>query len=271
MATTPAMKVLITGAASGIGAAIAARFAADAARQAQAAQLLLVDRDDDGLRRVATGLRSAGSEVATIAGDLAHSDTPARAVAAMQERFGGLDVLVSNAGISVKGPLLDCSLELFDQTVAVNLRATFLLGKVAHSLLAASKGCIIATASIGGTHPTPMSGPYSATKAGLILLIRQMALEWGPDGIRANTVSPGAVPTNLSPQRYATEELREYARSSNPLHTIVSPEQIADAVAFLAGNTAMTGADLVIDAGRTMTTMNASARFAVAGNAPPPA
>ena len=76
-------------------------------------------------------------------------------------------------------------------------------------------------------------------------------------------MSPGAVPTNLSPQRYATPELREYSRSSNPLHTIVEPEQVADAVAFLAGNRAITGADIVIDAGRTMTTMQASAATAM--------
>ena len=253
------MKVLVTGAASGIGAAIAARFAAPAQPGSDHVQLVLVDRDAAGLEQCASRLRGPACQVETVAGDLAQPDFPARAVAVARRAFGGLDVLVSNAGISIKKRLEDFSVEEFDRTVAINLRATWLLGVAARPLLATARGCIVATASIGAAHPTPMSGPYSPTKAALVMLIRQMALEWGPEGIRANSVSPGAVPTALSPQRYATEELREFARSTNPLHQIVTPGQIADAVVFLATSVAITGTDLVIDAGRTLTTMHASA------------
>lgn len=250
------MRVLVTGAANGIGAAIACRFAADAQRLGHTAKLVLVDLDESGLARLAAQVRETGCEVEIVAGDLSLADTPAQAVAAAQRAFGGLDVLVSNAGISIKMKLQDYSAEQFDKVFAVNLRATWLLGKAAHALLAASKGCIIATASVSGAHPTPKSGPYAATKAALIMLVRQMALEWGPDGIRANSVSPGSVQTNLSPERYVTDELRELARSTNPLHVLIQPEQVADAVAFLAGNKAISGADIVVDAGRTLTTLS---------------
>jgi NAD(P)-dependent dehydrogenase (short-subunit alcohol dehydrogenase family) len=262
------MKILVTGAANGIGAAIASRFAADAQRLGHKAQLLLVDVDASGLALLAAQLRKTGSEVELLAGDLSLADTPAQAVAIAQRAFGGLDVLVSNAGISIKMNLQDYSVEQFDKVFAVNLRATWLLGKAAQPLLAASKGCIVATASVSGAHPTPKSGPYAATKAALIMLVRQMALEWGPDGIRANSVSPGSVRTSLSPERYATHELREFARSTNPLHILIEPEEVADAVAFLVGNKAISGADIVVDAGRTLTTLNAAGLTARTGSAP---
>jgi len=161
------VRVLVTGAANGIGAAIASRFAADAQRLGQTARLVLVDLDEGGLARLAGQLRDAECEVLTVAGDLSLAETPAQAVAAAQRAFGGLDVVVSNAGISIKMNLQDYSVEQFDKVLAVNLRATWLLGKAAHPLLSASKGCIIATASISGAHPTPKSGPYSTTKAAL--------------------------------------------------------------------------------------------------------
>lgn len=252
------MKILVTGAAHGIGAAIATRLAREAQSTGGHAELLLVDIDADGLARLADTLRSRGARVECFVGDLADAATPARAVAAAESHFGSLDIVASNAGISIKMKLQDYSVEQYDRILAINTRATWLLGKAAHALLSRSRGCIIATTSISGHHATPMSGPYSASKAALIMLIRQMALEWGPDGIRANSVSPGSVKTSLSPERYATEELRDFVRSTTPLRIIVEPEQVADAVAFLAGNRAVTGVDIVVDGGRVTTLMNPS-------------
>jgi NAD(P)-dependent dehydrogenase (short-subunit alcohol dehydrogenase family) len=167
---------------------------------------------------------------------------------------------VSNAGIIGRSSLLDLSLADYERSFAINTRATWLLAKAAHPLLAASKGSIVATASISAHEPTPPLGAYSASKAALIMLVRQMAVEWGPDGIRCNTVSPGSTHTAMTDARYSDPVQRAAAAQRNPLRTVGLPENQAAAIAFLLSPDAayITGIDLLVDGGLSTMLMPAS-------------
>ena len=253
------MKILVTGAASGIGRAAAHKLQDDVARrEGRGAALLLVDRNADGLAQAAADLVRKGAAVETFACDLADPQAPARAVAAAETAFGGLDALISNAGIIARGSLLETSLEDYERVFAVNTRATWLLAKAAYPMLAASRGCIVATASIAAHEPTPALGAYAPSKAALVMLIRQLACDWGPVGIRCNCVSPGSTQTGISQNSGAAGQERRVGR--NPLRMIAAPEHQAAAIAFLASPEAafVTGAELVVDGGARTQLMVAS-------------
>lgn len=256
------MRAVITGAASGIGRAVALRLAQDCAAQAK---LLVVDIAADKLESVAAELRTLQAEVQVFAGDLADPVVPARIIEHAARSLGGLDALISNAGVLGKGPLAELTLEDFDRTFAINTRAAWLLAKAAYPLLKASRGCIVATASLAAGDPTPRAGTYSASKAALVMLVRQLANEWGPEGIRCNTVSPGATLTGMTtttdPAGIAERE------SKIPLRRIAPPEEIAAVVAFLVSRDAgyVTGTDLKIDGGMTTTLMDGHRRPRPAG------
>jgi NAD(P)-dependent dehydrogenase (short-subunit alcohol dehydrogenase family) len=253
---------IITGAASGIGKAVAERMVRDGGlREGRATKLLLADIDSKGLKDVSSLLLAQGAQVEAVTADIAETEVPAYIVEAAAQRFGGVDALISNAGIIQRASLLDLAAADYDRSFAINVRATWLLAKAAHPYLARSRGCIVATASISAHEPTPPLGAYSASKAALVMLIRQMACEWGPDGIRCNTVSPGSTHTGMTDARYSDPALRESAAQRNPLHMIGSPENQAAAIAFLASPDAayITGADLVVDGGLRTMLMMASA------------
>jgi NAD(P)-dependent dehydrogenase (short-subunit alcohol dehydrogenase family) len=256
------MIAIITGAASGIGKATALRMARDAAmREGKPAKLLLADIDSQGLQDVAALLREQGAQAETVTADLGDVQAPGHIVEEAARIFGGIDVLISNAGIIKRSSLLDLTLADYDQSFVINVRATWLLAKAAHPELSRSRGCIVATASISAHEPTPPLGAYSASKAALVMLVRQMASEWGPYGIRCNTVSPGSTHTGMTDARYSDPSMRESAAQRNPLRMIGSPENQAAAIAFLASPDAayITGADLVVDGGLRTMLMVASA------------
>lgn len=256
------MRAIITGAASGIGRAAAFRLSRDAAlREGQAAQLLLVDVSGQKLEEVAAELRDEGVRVECFVGDLTDTSVPGQAVRHAGDSFGGLDVLLSNAGIIQRGTLLDLSLEDYERCFAINTRATWLLAKGAHALLKASRGCLIATASISAHAPTPPLGAYSASKAALVMLVRQLACDWGPDGIRCNTVSPGSTHTGMTDARYSDPLQRDAAAQRNPLRMVGAPEHQAALISFLAGPDAayITGIDVIADGGLSTMLMPASA------------
>jgi NAD(P)-dependent dehydrogenase (short-subunit alcohol dehydrogenase family) len=250
------MRALVTGSASGIGLAVARRLNADAkARTGQGAQLTLVDIAPDKLEEAAAELRGAGADVIAIVADMTDPAAASKVVAQSVQEFGGLDVLISNAGAIAQATLLDLTLEQYERTFQLNTRATWLLAKTAHPHLKLSRGCIVATASVAAHHPIPTLGVYSPSKAALLMLARQMAADWGPDGIRVNTVSPGSTLTGISgadPSSFDPALMEPGgAPDRNPLGFFSRPDDQAAAIVFLASPDArfISGADIQVDGG----------------------
>jgi glucose 1-dehydrogenase len=240
------VRVLITGGASGIGLAAARRFAADATGQASVA---IVDRAGVALDAAIAELTAAGAEALPIVGDLEDPSVPARAVAEAVQAFGGLDAVVSNAGINSPGRMLECAVEDWDRVFAVNTRAAWLLAKAAHSALAISAGSIVIVASMSGSNAHANLGPYGPSKAAAIMLMKVLAQEFGPDGIRVNCLSPGMVRTNMTKQVYADNAVSAGRAELVPLGRVAEAADMADVIAFMVSDAAryMNGHDLVVD------------------------
>lgn len=247
------MRALITGAARGIGRAIALRLAQDAGPKAR---LLLTDFRADDLQAVAQAARALGAQVITEAADLTDPKAPA-ALAAHLSTLGGLDALISNAGVALRGPLLSLSVADWDTTHALHVRAPWLLARACHAALKECRGSIVITASVSAQHATTPGGAYSTSKAAARMLAQQLAVEWGPDGIRVNSVSPGMIVTPMTQQVYDDPASRAQREARVPLRRIGEPEDIANVVAFLVGPDAayVHGADLVVDGGLVQTLM----------------
>lgn len=244
------MHVIVTGAARGIGRAIALRIAQDR-RGGGPVQLVLVDRHADELASLREQLRAAhGAEARIVAGDLTDADCIAAIVEAAHA-LGTLDGIASNAGFSIPGSLLDADPQDWDRVFAVHVRAPWQLARGCHALLKQSRGSIVITASIAATQPTAPLGPYSPSKAAAVMLARQMALEWGPDGIRANCVSPGLIETPGTAAVYAQAASRQQREQRVPLRRIGHADEIAAVVSFLLGPDAsyVNGADILADGG----------------------
>jgi NAD(P)-dependent dehydrogenase (short-subunit alcohol dehydrogenase family) len=244
------MRVLVTGAASGIGRATCLRVARDARAAGRAAKIAAVDLDTAaGLEGVAEEVRKLDAEALTLRADMATVEGPARSVGEAVARFGGLDGVVSNAGVNRPGPLRDYAVEDWDRMFAVNTRATWLLAKAAHAALAASRGAIVAVGSMSGSNAHANLGPYGPSKAAVIMLVRVLAQEFGRDGIRVNSVSPGLVHTGMTARVYADERIAAERAALVPLGRVAGPEDIADVIAFLLGPDAryVNGHDLVVD------------------------
>jgi NAD(P)-dependent dehydrogenase (short-subunit alcohol dehydrogenase family) len=235
--------VLVTGAAGGIGAGIAARFAADRCR------VTIVDLRADALSAAAAELRATGADVALIAGDLADSDF----AAALVDRAGSLDVLVNAAGIYPATPLLEMTAARWDRVQDVNVRAALLttVGFARQRIAAGAPGAVVNISSGAATRARPGAAHYATSKAALEMLTKACAVELGAHRIRVNAVSPGFVTVDSE----ANPVTGEYAAavSVNPLGRRGLPADIAAAVHWLAGDDAqwITGAVLRVDGGST--------------------
>jgi NAD(P)-dependent dehydrogenase (short-subunit alcohol dehydrogenase family) len=253
------MKVIITGAAGGIGRAVGRIFATKP-HDGTAAELLVADLDEGAVNSVVRELNELGAHAVGFVGDLADPKISARIVAQAEKSFGGIDVLVSNAGIMEAVPLANLTFEAYERTFAINTRATVLLGQAARPFLSRSRGVIVATASTAASHPLPPLGAYSASKAALLMFVRQMALEWGHEGIRCNCVSPGPTATPMTVSSYPNEESRRRRAAKIPVGRLGMPEDVAGAIHFLASPSAsyISGVDLFVDGGISAT-LNGSA------------
>ena len=249
------MRAIVTGAARGIGRAICRRLAQDAAPHG-GARLVLADQHEAELHALAEELRAQGTESIVLAGDLSRTDYP-EALARAAEAFGGLDAVASNAGLMRPAPLLDYALSDWELTFAVHVRAPWLLAKACYPALKASQGAFVITTSISGSHPTPPGGAYSPSKAAAIMLAKQLAVEWGADGIRVNALSPGMTVTEGTAQAYSQAGALSQREARVPLRRVGQPEDIAGAAAFLMGPDAayVTGVDLLVDGGLSQMVM----------------
>ena len=229
--------VLVTGAAQGIGRAIAERFLKDGF------SLVAVDRNREGLNSL------RGSVVAAEL-DVTAADAPARAIGLAQEKFGRLDCLVNNAGIGNSKPVHLTSDEDIDRFVAVNFRSHFRFTREALGAMK-SGAAIVHVASTFGLMGNPNNAMYCSTKAALVGLTRQMAADYGPKGIRVNAVAPGVIQTPLVEERLANPAFRRLMVDTTPFPRIGRPEDVAGAVRFLCSEDAafVNGHVLVIDGG----------------------
>lgn len=252
MPASGARTVLVTGASGGIGQAICEALAGEARASGQPLRLALHgSRVSPALLALAEALAAPGIEARPFAADLTDPEAAGGLVDAIVGWAGRLDGIVSNAGQSRPGALATLSLEQWEATLDLNLRATWLLARAAHAELARNRGVITAVASMSGLSPHPGYGAYSTAKAGLVMLCRQLAQEWARDGIRVNAVCPGMIRTPLTETVYQDDDTRARREALVPLGRIGRPQDIADAVVFLGSDRAsyITGVALRVDGG----------------------
>ena len=243
----------VTGAGGGLGRAIALGLAAAGARVA------LLDRSADGMSGTVAALRDAGAEPLALACDVADPESVTTAAARVEAALGPCAVLVNNAALLRPGPLESLTLADWNALLAVNLTGYFLCSQAfGAQMRAAGRGSLVHVASIAAGHAQGFSGAYSVSKAGVVMLSRQIATEWGPAGLRSNVVSPGLVTTPLSQPFYDAPGVRARREAVVPAGRIGRPEDIADAVAFLASDRAayVNGDEMVVDGGFTRGIMN---------------
>jgi len=245
---------LITGGAQGIGRAIAERF------QSEGAYVVLMDRDGATASETVRQLTEHRPSAPTIflQADLSDPDQVHRAIDDLKNRYGRIDVLVNNAGIELDKPIGQISACEWDRILNVNLRGAFLLVQHALSLFPESGGTIVNISSIHATHAFPHSIPYACSKAGLLALTRNLALELAPRRIRVNAICPGYIDTRLWEEYLRhTPDPDAVASQTTALHPVGRrglPADVAEAALFLASDGAsfITGTNLVIDGGLTI-------------------
>jgi len=249
---------LITGAGSGIGRTVAQKFAQ------QGAELVILGRTPKELAETAKELKKADAKVTELVADIADSDSMAKAFGQLRARFNHLDILVANAGVNgVWAPLEQIELEEWDQTIAINVRGTFLTIKQALPLLKAARGSITVVASVNGTRIFSNTGAtaYSCSKAAQVAMVKMLAVELGPAGVRINVVCPGAITTNISDntKKRDLDKVRipvEYPKGTIPLtqNQPGKPEDVADLIWFLSSPNAqhITGSEVYVDGAQSL-------------------
>jgi 3-oxoacyl-[acyl-carrier protein] reductase len=228
---------IVTGAAQGIGAAIARRLANEGARVA------VVDLTADRAQGTVDQIRKDGGEAFAVGADVSKTADVEAAVAAVVEEFGRVDILVNNAGITRDNLLFKMSDEDWDTVIAVNLRSAFLMSRECQKHFVAQKYGKIVSLSSRSALGNRGQANYSASKAGIMGLTSTLAIELGPFGVNVNAVAPGYIATDMTDATarrvgFEPEKFREASAQMTPVRRVGTPEDIAAAVAFLAADEA---------------------------------
>jgi len=223
---------ILTGASKGIGAAMAMGLAE------YGAQVVVSSRDQASVDAVAEAIRSRGGQAMGIVCHVGQEDQLHQLVEKTQTIYGGVDILINNAAINPTfGPLADTDIAAFDKIMQVNLRSCFILANLCFPLMKArGGGSIINIASVEGLKPSNGLGPYSISKAALIMLTKSQAKEWGAFGIRANAICPGLVQTKLSAGLWQNDSILTSFTKHIASGRMAQPEEMVGLALFLASN-----------------------------------
>jgi NAD(P)-dependent dehydrogenase (short-subunit alcohol dehydrogenase family) len=248
--TIQGRRALVTGAASGMGAASAELLAAEGAA------VVLADLDEAGAEAGAEAIRAAGGRAVALRCDVASSSDVKAAVSAAVDHFGGLDIVVNCAGIIRRASVVETTEEEWDRVMAVNIGSVFLTGKHAVPVMATGGGGSIVNISSGwGLKGGPDAASYCASKGAVVNLTRAMAIDHGPQGIRVNCICPGDTDTPMLRSEAHQLGLDETAfleeSAERPLNRLGTGEDIARAVLYFASDDSawVTGSTLVVDGG----------------------
>jgi NAD(P)-dependent dehydrogenase (short-subunit alcohol dehydrogenase family) len=239
---------VITGASRGIGKAIALRMAE------QGARIVVSSRKLDKCQAVVAEIEARGGEAIAVQCDIAEKAQLQALADASVARFGGIDILVCNAAVSAYfGPSINMPDAAFDKVMNCNVRSNFwLCNMVLPQMQTRGGGVILVISSIGGLVGSDRNGAYNISKAADMALVRNIALEWGPRGVRANCIAPGLIRTDFSKALWDNPDYYRAAVRESPLQRIGEPDDVASAAIFLAapGGAFTTGQTIVIDGGR---------------------
>jgi pteridine reductase len=231
---------LVTGAGQRVGQAIALALGAEGMRVA-----VHHHASSDGARKTASALRGLGAESATFAADLHDPATPERLIADVVKRFGGIDLLVNSAAVMQRVALAAVTARDWDETFAINTRAPFFLSLAAARAMGERGGAIVNVADHLAHESWPMLVPHAVSKSALEAVTRQLAVQLAPH-VRVNAVAPGAV---LAPDGWPAAARRKFEEET-PLRRLGSPDDVAQAVLYLASAPYVTGHVLFVDGGR---------------------
>ena len=246
-------RALVTGAAAGLGKAIAHRFAEEGAR------VVVVDIQEQASHQVVESIRQQGGEAHAVVGDVGSSSQVERIVSATHSLLEGIDILVNNAGIiPSRETVLDTREEDWDKTLRVNAKGVFLMSRsVIPGMIRQGGGAIVNMSSVAGLVGLPIRSAYGASKGAVSILTRQMAVDFGKHNVRVNAINPSFVITDLNREMF--RRLKEDAAAwtemiqQHPLGRLGEPGDVADAAVYLASDEArwVTGVLLPVDGGFT--------------------
>lgn len=241
-------SAVVTGGSSGVGEGVALALAE------VGVNVTVLGRDVDRAQDVAQRVSAFGVTGNAVACEVSDE----KSVNAAAEEIGTVDILVNVAGIVRPGGLSDLSLDEWNQLLSVNLTGYFLTSRAfSHGMIEQGSGAMVHVSSISAANPQAFSGAYSVSKAGIVLMSKQLSMELGPKGIRSNTVSPGLVRTPMTEAYYNVGDVAERRDRAIPIGRVARPDDIADVCVYLASPRAryITGADITADGGFSQTLM----------------
>lgn len=242
--------VVITGASSGIGKAMAEEFGKEGCKV-----VINYYSSPEGAEQVAAIVKENGGEAITVQGDVSVEADVVKICQTALDEFGGIDIMINNAGIEHPTPSLEMSAEEFNKVMETNLTGAFVGSREAckHFVETGKKGVIINISSVHDVIPWPNYVNYAASKGGMKLMMETMCMEFAPKGIRINNISPGAIMTEHTKDKFTDPDTRAETEKMIPMGIIGDPKQVATVATFLASENAsyVTGETLYVDGGMT--------------------